>query len=142
MNWIYRNNNSETIIYRDITWLPDEEHETVYPIPSSLGLSCIQQGSTPDPILFHSDITVPAGENVTVDIDAPALSHNVALSIRDMTVNSACECRFNHEANKPIPIDARGFSQVLAWELCSRLVLTNTTDNNAVISVTAIEVGV
>ncbi len=58
-----------------------------------------------------------------------------------MTLNSGVACRFGSLNNNPIPIDTRAFSQVLEWELCSRIFLENFTENEAVISITAIETG-
>ena len=139
MNWIYTNNTSAPIIYRSELWLPDETRESPYPVPDTLGLTCVQEGSTPDPVLFHDDVVIQPGSQAIVNISPPNLSHNVALTIRDMTPNTGCECRFNNERNNPIPIDARSFSLIMAWENCSRLFLLNPTDNEVVISVTAIE---
>ena len=140
MNWIYHNNTDSPVIYRSEMWLPDETCEVAFPVPDSLGLTCVQEGSSPDPVLFHEDITIQPHSQEVVNISPPTLSHNVALSIQDMTTDSGCECRFNHDSNNAIPIDARSFYHVLAWENCSRLFLYNSTDNEAVISVTAIEV--
>ncbi len=139
MNYIYRNNSNSTIIYRNYCWPPKDEVSTPFPVPSSLGLSCIQQGDSPDPVLFHDDIIIPAGEQVEISIDVPAISHNIALSILCLTHNSGVECRFGSPNNKAIPIDVRSFSQVLSWDLCSRIFFTNTTQNEAQISVSAIE---
>lgn len=141
MNYIYRNDTPHTILYRGYYWLPGDEIDTPYPVPSSLGLTCIQQGSSPDPVLFHDDVAVPAGGDAEVFLDAPALSHRISLDIQCMTPDSGVACRFNHRDNKPIPIDARGFAQVLVWELCSCLFFENSTDTEAIISVTAIETG-
>ncbi len=139
MNYIYRNDTHHIIHYRRSSWLPDEQLETPYPVPDDLGLTCIQLGQPPDPVLFHDDVIVPAGESVTVDIDAPALSHSVALTIFCIAPNSGVECRFGSSENKPIPIDMRAFSQTIDWALCSRIFLLNPTDAEAIISISAIE---
>ena len=139
MNYIYRNDTHRVIGYRTLTWLPDEQLETPYPVPDELGLTCIQLGQPPDPVLFHDDVIVPAGEQVIVNIDAPALSHSVALTIFCISPSSGVECRFGCSENKPIPIDMRAFSQTLNWALCSCICLLNPTDSEAVISITAIE---
>lgn len=139
MKWIYRNDTNATIIYRSVTWLPGMTAETAYPIPPALGLTCIQEGNSPDPVLFHSDITVQPGAQEVISIPAPKLSHAVALSIFCMTADSGCECRFNSTHNCIIPIDIRGFQQTTSWENCSRIFFNNPTDNEVIISVTAIE---
>ena len=139
MKWIYRNDTNTTVIYRSVTWLSGMTAETAYPIPPALGLTCIQEGDSPDPIIFHSDITVQPGAQEVINIPAPKLSHAVALSIFCMTADSGCECRFNSPRNCIIPIDVRGFQQTTSWQNCSRIYLTNNTDSEAVISVTALE---
>ena len=139
MNYIYRNDTHRVIVYRNDTWLPDEQLETPYPVPDDLGLTCIQLGQPPDPVLFHDDVIVPAGEQVAVNIDVPALSHSVALTIFCISPSSGVECRFGSPENKPIPIDMRAFSQTIHWALCSRIFLHNPTDSEAVISISAIE---
>ena len=139
MNWIYRNDTDSVIIYRSETWLPGVSREVSYPVPPELGLTCIQEGDSPDPVLFHSDITVQPGAQEVISIPAPKLSHAVALSIFCMTADSGCECRFNSTHNCIIPIDIRGFQQTTSWENCSRIFFNNPTDNEVVISVTAIE---
>ena len=139
MNWIYTNNTSAPVIFRSETWLPGETRETHYPVPDNLGLSCIQEGYALDPVLFHSDITIPPGGQTSVNISPPKLSHAVHLSIQCMTPESGCECRFNSTRNCTIPIDSRGFQQKLSWENCSRIFLSNTTDIETIISVTAVE---
>ena len=140
MNWIYKNNTDKIILYRNNTWQPNDEISISYPVPSTLGLTCIQEGSSPDPVLFHDDFIISAGEQEIINLASPLLSHNVALTILCMTTNSGVECRFNSSNNKPIPIDARGFQQVIAWEMCSKIFLLNPTDNQVHISVSAIEV--
>lgn len=139
MNWIYTNNTPAPVIYRSETWLPGETRETTYPLPDALGLTCIQQGDIPDPVLFHSDITIPPGGQTSVNISPPTLSHAVHLSIACMTPESGCECRFNSPRNSTIPIDSRGFQQKLSWENCSCIFLSNSTDIEAIVSITAIE---
>ena len=139
MNYIYRNDSRQTVSFLDNFWLPEEILSTPYPVPESLGLTCIQQGIPPDPVLFHDDVTVPQGGQVSVSIPAPVLSHNVVLSVYCMTPSAGVECRFGCSQNKPIPIDVRAFSQTLDWILCSQILLYNPTDAEAVISVSAIE---
>ena len=139
MKYIYRNDTHSVIVYRNDTWLPDEQLETAYSVPDDIGLTCIQLGQPPDPVLFHDDVIVSAGEQVTVNIDAPTLSHSVALTIFCISPSSGVECRFGSPENKPIPIDMRAFSQTLNWALCSRIFLYNSTDSEAVISISAIE---
>lgn len=139
MNYIYRNNSQRTILFRNYYWLPDDEISIPYPVPDALGLTCVQEGCSPDPVLFHDDIIIPAGEQAEISLDAPTISHNIALSILCLSSDSGVECRFGSQNNKPIPIDLRSFSQVLSWDLCSRIFFTNTTQNEAQISVSAIE---
>ena len=142
MKWTYQNNTNGVICYKSFSWLPNSQFSIPFPVPETLGLTCIQEGSLPDPILFHDDITVAAGTSACIQIPAPALSHNVFLNIQCMIQNSGVECRFNHHNNKPVPIDIRGFSQTLPWECCYKIFLDNPTDIDAIISVTAIESGV
>lgn len=139
MNYIYRNDTHHVIAYRYDTWLPDEQVETVYPVPDEIGLTCIQLGQPPDPVLFHDDVIVPAGEQVAISLNAPVLGHAVALTIFCISPNSGVECRFGHSENNPIPIDMRAFSQTIDWALCSQIFLHNPTDTEAIISISAIE---
>ena len=140
MNWIYTNNTNAPVIYRSEIWQPDETHEVPYPVPPSLGLTCVQEGDTPDPVLSHDDILVQANSNEVINLKPPTVSHAVDLSIVCMTPESGCECRFNSLHGCAIPIDARGFQQVTSWENCSRIYLINDTDTQVHISVTAFEV--
>ena len=140
MNWIYKNNTQHTIIYRNNIWLPGQELEISYPVPDYLPLSCIQKGKLHDPVLVHNDVIVDAGSTEIIYIDAPDISHNVALSIINLSPDSAVLCRFNSENNKPIPIDVRGFQHILPWVLCSHIFLENISDTSAHISITAIAV--
>lgn len=139
MKWIYRNDSASTVIYRSTTWLPGMTAETAYPIPPELGLTCVQEGDAPDIVLLHTDITIQPGTQEVISIPAPKLSHAVAISILCMTEDSGCECRFNSSHGCVIPIDIRGFQQTTSWQNCSRLYLTNNTEIEAVISVTAVE---
>ncbi len=139
MNWSYKNNTGSTIFYRNSIWQPGDELQTPYPVPPSLGLTCIQEGDALDPVLFHDDVIIQAGQSVYIALAEPTLSHNVDLSISCMTDDNGVECRFNSSRNKPIPIDIRGFSQVLNWELCSLLFFNNTSETEAIISITAFE---
>ena len=139
MKWIYRNDTDTTIIYRSTTLLPGMTAETAYPIPHELGLTCVQEGDAPDIVLLHSDVVVQPGTQEVIDIPAPKLSHAVAITILCMTEDSGCECRFNSPRNCIIPLDVRGFQQTTSWQNCSRVYLTNNTETEAVISVTAVE---
>lgn len=140
MNWIYRNDSKYTVGFRHFSWLPNEQHELPFPVPDVLGLTCIQEGDALDPVLLHEDFLIQPHEQVVVTLPHPALSHNVALSILDLSPNSGVECRFNHELNKPIPIDIRGFSQSLDWVLCAKVFLLNSSETIAHISFSALEV--
>ena len=139
MKWIYRNDTDTTVLYRAETWLPGEIHDTALPVPDSLGLTCVQEGDTPDIVLLHSDFTVQAGAQEIITIPAPKLSHAVALSIFCMSENNGCVCRFNSEHNCIIPIDIRGFQQTTAWENCRRIFFSNSSESDVNISVTAVE---
>ena len=140
MKYSYQNNTDRAVIYRNNIWQPGEVKFTSYPVPLSSGLTCVQEGDCPDPVLFHDDILVGANEQRTFALNAPTISQNVALTILSMSQNSGVECRFNSANNKAIPIDVRGFQQVMAWELCSKIIVYNPSDNEAHISLTAIEV--
>lgn len=140
MNYIYRNDTQQTIFYQNEFCLPHEQIETTCPIPDNLGLTCIQLGVPPDPVLFHDDIIIPPNGQTEVLLDAPAISHNVALSVLCMSQDSGVLCRFGSDTNRPVPIDVRGFIHVLSWELCSRIVFLNPTDYDTHISVSAVEV--
>ena len=140
MNWIYRNNNDNSLLYDSHLILPGEEIETLHPAPVSLGLTCIQEGNSPDPVLFHDDLYIQPGQEISVSLNDPLFSHNVALEIRCMSIDGGALCRFNSTSNKPIPIDSRGLKQVMRWNLCSRIFFTNTSEDDIYISVTALEV--
>ena len=140
MNYIYRNDTSRIIFYRQYSWRPGEQLNTSYPIPEALGLTCVQEGIPPDPILFHDDVVIPPHEVYEIALHEPMFSHNVSLTIRDMTLEAGAICSFNSKDNIHIPIDARLFSHVLTYELCSKIFLHNPTDNQVIISVTAVEV--
>ncbi|MBR0186900.1 MAG: hypothetical protein IJQ24_12810 [Synergistaceae bacterium] len=140
MMYIYRNDNNYAVAYAGFLWQTGDTLNVPFPVPDSLGLTCLVQGRPPDPVLFHDDIIIPAGAQAVAVFAEPLLSHNVALSIECMSINSGVECRFGARDNNPVPIDARGFVHVLSWELCSRLFFRNTTENEAVISVSAVEV--
>lgn len=141
MKWIYQNNSNSIVCFKSFSWLPHSQFSVPFPVPEALGLTCIQEGDLPDPILFHHDVTVIAGASECITIPAPSMSHNVSLNIQCMIQNSGVECRFNHISNNPIPIDVRGFSQILPWECCYKIFLNNPTDIDAIISITAIESG-
>lgn len=140
MNWIYKNNSDVTVLYRDSIWRPGDILETPYPVPNSLGLTCIQEGNSLDPVLFHDDVIIQAGKSASIEIQEPALSHKVSLNILCMTTDNGVKCSFNSSNNKYIPIDIRGFNQVLDWNLCSKIFLINPTETEAIISITAFEV--
>lgn len=141
MSYIYRNNTKRTILYRNYYWKPDDEVSTPFPLPQDLGLTCIHSDAEPDPVLFHDDIVIQSKQNAEVLLDYPAISHNVALYIQCMSQNSGAVCRFNSLNNRPIPIDARSFFQVIPWELCSHIFLNNPSEQEVIISITAIESG-
>ena len=139
MKFKYRNDTDGLVFYRDDVWEQGDEHETAYPVPSSLGLTCTQEGDTPDPVLFHEDIFVDAGKETVLEINEPALSNKVYLSVLRIS-DGNIECRFNSSKNKAIPIDARGFVQKMDWRLCSKIYLKNSLDVSVQVSVTAVEV--
>ena len=140
MNWIYKNNSQSTVIFRNNIWLPGDELQIPYPVPEHIGLTCTKQGQFSDPVLCHDDVLINPGEKVNINIICPRISYNVALTIIDLSQDSAVVCRFNCENNNPIPIDVRGFQHILPWEMCSLILLQNISDNTAHVSVTAIEV--
>lgn len=140
MTYSYSNNSDHAISFRSILWLPGETIDTDSPVPDNLGLTCLRQGNPPDPVLMHDNYILEPDARLEIDIPAPNLSHNVALDIRDMSLDSGVTCSFGSQDNSPIPIDTRDFSHVLAWELCSRIFIHNPTDLQAVISLTALEV--
>ena len=141
MKYSYKNNSDVTVVFRNLFWLPGDTLDTAFPVPPSLALTCTQEGKHPDPVLLHDDITVPAGQTAVVDIPEPRSSEFVSLRILDMSQNSGVECRFGSQENSPIPIDVRGFDYVIDWTLCSKLFFLNTTDNNAVISISVFDLG-
>ena len=140
MNYIYKNNTNRIICYYNYYWLPDEELVVPFQVPDELGLTCIQEGKPHDPVLFHDDFSIAPNNKISVSLNVPLISHNVALTIQEMSAASGVECRFNSENNLPVPIDVRGFNHVLSWQLCSKLFFFNPTDITANISVTALEV--
>ena len=140
MTYSYSNNTMSAVAYRSDVWLPGDTLNTNYPVPDNLGLTCIRTGKPHDPVLFHDNITLLQGEQREIPIPAPTFSHNVALHIQDMSLDSGVECSFGSLDNIHVPIDVRDFQHVLTWELCSRICLFNPTDTEAVISLTALEV--
>lgn len=140
MNYSYTNNSTAPVAYLNNIWLPGDTIETPYPVPDALGLTCTVEGTPPDPVLFHDDVTVAAGATVEVALPENSYSHNVALHIMDMSQDSGVECRFGSRNNTPIAIDIRGFRHVLDEIFCSKLFLTNPTQKSTVVSVSAVEV--
>ena len=140
MHYVYRNDNDYAVCYGGFLWQSGDTLEIPYPVPDSLGLTCVASGRPPDPVLFHDDIVLPPDGAAVAELADPLLSHNVALSILCMTSSSGAVCRFGHQDNIPVPIDARGFEHVLSWQFCSKLFLHNPTEVEAVISISAIEV--
>ena len=138
MRFKYRNDTDHAVIYRDRVWQRGEELEVPYIVPSSLGLTCTQEGSAPDPVLYHGDIVINAGEERIIEISEPTLSHKVYLSI--LAVSGGVECRFNSADNKPMPIDERSFVQKIDWSLCSKIYLKSILGTSVQISITAVEV--
>ena len=134
----YKNDTEAAVIYRDRVWQRGEEHEVPYPVPPSLGLTCTQEGDAPDPVLYHGDIVINAGEERIIEISEPLLSHKVFLSI--LAISGGVECRFNSANNKPMPIDERSFVQKMDWTLCSKIYLKSILGTSVQISITAVEV--
>lgn len=140
MNWLYKNNTNSSIFLNNHLIKPGDTVSSPHPLPLSSGLTCTQEGSKPDPVLFHDDFIIPAGSEVQASIPQPQNSQNVALSILCMSDSGGILCRFNSQDNNPVPVDTRGFVHVLSWKMCSRIFMLNSTDNTAIISVTAVEV--
>ncbi len=140
LKWKFKNNTKNTIMFNNVIWQPNEEHELAYSVPAICGLTCTQEGNEPEPVLFHDDLIISAGAEVPIELNTPTFAKNVALSIMCMTSNSGCECRFNSNTNTPIPIDVRSFIHVMPWFSCSKIFLKNTTENDVHISVSAVEV--
>lgn len=59
-NWKYRNDTTGAVIWRDRRWEPGDEGEVRSPIPPSLGLTCLQEGDGPDPVLLPRGHHPPA----------------------------------------------------------------------------------
>ncbi|MBR0075101.1 MAG: hypothetical protein IJP96_05065 [Synergistaceae bacterium] len=138
--WIYKNETKHKIIYRDYTWDAGATVAISTPIPSSLGLTCINEGNKPDPILFCNDIVIAPNDEAVVTLSGSSLTHNVHLTIQCITTRGTVECRFIDDENTPIFIDAQGFSQVMPFDLCQKIILKNTISNSLNVNVTAIEV--
>ncbi len=138
-SWKYRNNTNRTVLWMDRRWEPGDEKEIRYPVPSYLGLTCIQEGSGPDPVLCHEDVILRQGETTRIDVSGPAAGHKVALTLLCIGAGGA-ECRFNSEDSRPIPVDARPFTHTLPWEFCSVIYLKNIAEGETHISVSAVEV--
>lgn len=137
--WRYKNPTDGAICWRDIFWGPGEERETPNPVPSFTGLECTQEGTAPDPVLFHDDLIIQPGETKRIEMDGPRYTHQVALSIYNMG-SGGVEYRFVDETNKPLPLDTRGFVHVMPWEMCARLFFKNVSGEETHISVSAVEV--
>lgn len=137
--WKYKNNGETPIFWGRILWGPGEEKETPNPVPSSTGLDCTQEGTLPDPVLFHDDLIIQPGETKQVDMDGPRYTHQVALSIFRMS-GGGVEYRFMSDTNTPLPLDTRGFVHVVPWEMCARMFFKNVSGEEAQVSVSAVEV--
>lgn len=136
-HWKYKNESEHrTVIWRDISWKPGETQTVAYPLPEYLGLTCVEEGTRPDPILCHEDVVLQAGESARIEIAAPLPSEKVSLTLT--RVKGGAECRFNNEKNRPIPVDGRPFSRVLPWEYCAVLFFNNMIDDETHISVDAV----
>ena len=140
IKWRYHNATDRTVIRHGERWGPDEEKEVSFPVPSSLGLTCLQEGNLPDPVLFHDDVIVAPGETKVVDLDGPSWTHQVALTLLCLSGGGGVECRFNSAENRPIPLDVRGFEHTMPWEMCARMFFTNPMETETHISVSAVEV--
>lgn len=136
--WKYRNDTTRAVIWRDRKWGPGEEKSLHYPVPEYLELTCVQEGSEPDPVLCHEDIVLKQGESRRIEIAAPLSGNKVALSLACIGDGGA-ECRFNSEDNTPIPVDGRSFNHVLPWEFCSIVFLKNIAEGDTQVSVSAVE---
>ena len=114
--WKYKNNGETPIFWGRILWGPGEEKETPNPVPSSTGLDCTQEGTLPDPVLFHEDLIIQPGEMKQVDMDGSRYTHQVALSIFRMR-----PCVFLYDF---IVVKVRSISHVFckALEFVSRLI--------------------
>lgn len=137
--WRYKNPTDRAICWRNIFWEPGEEKETPNPVPSFTGLVCTQEGSVPDPVLFHDDLIIQPGETKRVEMDGPQYTRQVALSIFRMG-GGGVEYRFMSDTNKPLPLDTRGFVHVVPWEMCCRLFFKNVSGEETQVSVSAVEV--
>ena len=138
--WVYKNNTKHKITYRDYVWEAGATLVTLAPVPSSLGLTCVNEGDIPDPILFCNDIVILPNEEAIVTLLDSSLTHNVHLTIQCITTRGTIECRFVDDRNNPIFIDAQGFSQIMPFNLCNKIILKNTISNSLNVNVTAIEV--
>lgn len=139
IKWKYKNDTDEIIIWKNNHWGQGEEKELAYPVPASLGLTCTQEGTMPDPVLFHDDLLIVSEDTEVINLNAPMLSDKVFLSLLCIG-EGGVECRFNSLDNNPIPLDVRNFTQTMTWEMCSRIFLKNITETETHISVTAVEV--
>lgn len=139
VKWEYKNNTDKVIVWRNTCWGLGETKDICFPVPEFLGLTCIQEGTMPDPVLFHDDLLIPPNSTEIINLTAPLYSGNISLTLLCIG-QGGVECRFNSESNNPIPIDIRGFSHIIPWEMCARIYLKNTTEAEAHISVSAIEV--
>ena len=139
IKWKYKNTTDRTVIWRGERWGPGEEKEVSHPVPASLGFVCLREGNVPDPVLFHDDLIIAPNETRAVELDGPSSTHNVAISLFCLS-GGGVECRFNSGENTPIPMDVRGFAHTMPWEMCARMFLTNTTETETHISVSAVEV--
>ena len=81
MKFKYKNDTEAAVSYRDRVWQRGEELEVTYVVPSALGLTCTQEGNAPDPVLYHGDIVINAGEERIIEISEPLLSNKVCLFV-------------------------------------------------------------
>jgi len=149
--WIYRNDTDHPVMWKGFVWPPEETRPVMkdsddvpFPVPEHIGLTLVQEGNVPDPVVFADDVVVEgAGGELIVHIPAPANGDEFI----DITVwcgiGDGAFLRFNGPDNTEISIDRRGLIRRMRWEDCATLYFRNPTGGEATIGISVLraEVG-
>jgi hypothetical protein len=157
MEWRYQNQTDHAIIHKGVLWRPPVPETpateycpripgkagtllcTKYPIPDEVGLTRIQEGSVPDPVIFSDDVVVEgAGGERIVHIPNPNGDEFIDVTIW-CGIGDGAFLRFNGPDNTEISIDQRGVIRRMRWEDCATLYLKNPTSGEVVIGISVLK---
>lgn len=136
--WKYKNETSNTVYWDGNLWAAGEQHETLYPVPAELGLTCVVTGDSIDPVLFHSDITLAASEQQIVELPMPR--HSCKLDLMIGTLEGTATVSFLSNDNTKVTIDdVRRIKSIVSWGACAKIYLTGGSDG-ATVSISVFEI--